>query len=304
MQKSFTTLIVFATLFLCLTFISPSVPTAKIPNAHASSPTISLTGRVSNGWNGTNPGPTIPVTQGDLVSINLVSGDGFPHTFVIDVAHAGITPSPNCNTDKCSGRFPPSTTFTFTADMAPGTYTYYCSIHLTMMYGSIIVESASNGSPDFTATSNPTTLAITQGSTGSATITVASQNGFSGPVTLSATVSPNGPVASLSSSTVTVPPNGSTSSTLTISTGSAGLYSTPVARGSYAITVSEMSGSVSHTTQIQLTVGSSSSGSTSSIPGSMYSTNGPYNASVLIGAIALIAILAVTTAVVLVRRRK
>jgi plastocyanin len=103
----------------------------------ASTPTISLVGFTTAGWNSTNP--TITVTQGQDLTIQLSSGDGVLHRFFVDVDKNG--PTPDCpGMDVCSNAFPPSTTLTFTVSFAPGTYTYYCSVHPTTMLGSFIVQ--------------------------------------------------------------------------------------------------------------------------------------------------------------------
>ena len=104
----------------------------------ASTPSISLIG-FFNAWNNTGvPNPTISVTQGDTITIQLSSGDGAVHRFFVDVDKNGITP--DCpGADVCSNVFPPSTTLTFTVNFAPGTYTYYCSVHPTTMLGQFVV---------------------------------------------------------------------------------------------------------------------------------------------------------------------
>jgi len=111
----------------------------------ASTPSISLVGFVS-AWNNTSVhNPTITVAQGDTITIQLSSGDGAPHRFFVDVDKNGMTP--DCpGADVCSNLFPPSTTLTFTVNFAPGTYTYYCSVHPTTMLGQFVVLS-----PPFTS---------------------------------------------------------------------------------------------------------------------------------------------------------
>jgi plastocyanin len=104
----------------------------------AATPSISLVGFIS-AWNNTSvPNPTITVTQGDTLTIQLSSGDGAVHRFFVDVDKNGMTP--DCpGADVCSNVFPPSTTLTFTVNFAPGTYTYYCSVHPTTMFGQFVV---------------------------------------------------------------------------------------------------------------------------------------------------------------------
>ena len=104
----------------------------------ASTPSLSLVGFIS-AWNSTGvQNPTIAVTQGDTITIQLSSGDGAVHRFFVDVDKNGITP--DCpGAGVCSNVFPPSTTLTLTVNFAPGTYTYYCSVHPTTMLGQFVV---------------------------------------------------------------------------------------------------------------------------------------------------------------------
>jgi hypothetical protein len=112
--------------------------------------------------------------------------------------------------------------------------------------------------PDFAVSMDQSSLSVTIGSSGNATVTVTSQNGFSGIVNLAATVSPSGPAAFLSSAMVTLTAGGSTTSKLTITTASG--TSSSVSRGSYTVTVTGTGGSsLSHSTSLLLTVSSPSS---------------------------------------------
>jgi plastocyanin len=306
MRRPTYVIIVVATLSLAFAYTASFGITLSVPNAHATSRTVMLKGSFATGWNGTNPGPTISITQGDSVTLNLISTDGASHTFVIDVAHAGVIPNPNCTADKCSNQFSSSTTFMFTADMAAGTYSYYCSIHLQHMIGSLVVHSSTNAGPDFSATLNPNMLTVAQGSSASVALTLTSLNGFTGTVALIATISPSGPTVSFSSTSVALPANGSASSTLTISATTTGLYSTPVSNGAYTVTVTENSGSVSHSTTVPVTVGSTGSGPTpSGSSGSMPTYgSGLSGAALLYAALAVIVLAVVVAVVALTRRRR
>ncbi len=129
----------------------------SIPKAHAASVSISLSGCAfivgactSVGWNGTTarPNPTMTVQQGDSVSVKLSSADGASHLFLIDVDRDGGGDSADCPTvDPCSMLFSPTTptTYTFTVSFAPGTYTYFCTIHPFSMFGSFVVVSNTVG---------------------------------------------------------------------------------------------------------------------------------------------------------------
>src|SRR2546429_268651 len=99
--------------------------------------------------------------------------------------------------------------------------------------------------PDFGLSASPSTLAITQGSKGSSTITVAPQNGFTGNVTLAASGLPNGVTASFSTNPTTPT---SAMSTLTLTASST------AATGMSTVTITGTSGTLSHTTTLALTV--------------------------------------------------
>jgi plastocyanin len=131
--------IVFLSFLVIGTGIATVITLPQILRASAApTPTISLVGFIS-AWNNTsNPNPTITVTQFQNITIQLTSGDGASHKFFVDVDKNG--PTPDCpGMDVCSNFFPPSTSLTFTVSFAPGTYTYYCSLHPGTMLGMFIV---------------------------------------------------------------------------------------------------------------------------------------------------------------------
>ncbi len=104
---------------------------------------------------------------------------------------------------------------------------------------------------DFSVSTNPSSLSINRGATGTSTVTVTSVAGFTSFVNLAATVSPTGPTVSVSPFTVQLS-GGTSSSTLTVSA------SNSVSAGTYTVTVTGTSGSFSHSATVTLNVGSSS----------------------------------------------
>jgi hypothetical protein len=223
----------------------PSVSPVK-----GSSRTITLVGTTGAYyyWNDTNP--TIMVTQGDTLTIDVSSSNSVSHRLLIDLDKDGYTDTADCgNPDVCSSVVPPSTTVgPFTVNSSPGAYMYYCTFHPGSMVGSFVIQSQSSSGPDFTVMPSQSSLTVAQGSSATATITLNSVNGFSGSVSLTASVSPTGPQPTLSPSPISLSAGGSASSTLTISTSASGYYSTPVAS----------SGSLAHSTTVTLTVSSTS----------------------------------------------
>jgi len=220
--------------------------------------TISLIGNYY-GWNYSQPSganPPITVAEGDTVIIKLTSTDT-THQFALDVDRDGPMFIASCpSSDTCSAMFTPSTptSISITVSFPPGTYKYFCTFHSTMV-GDFVVQAPPT--PDFSVTFSPNSLSIQQGSSGSSTLTVTSQNGFSGTISVSASVSPPGPSPTFSPTSFTLSSSGTTTSTLTVS-AAGGLYSS-VTNGNYLVNVTATSGSLSHSTTVQVTVGSSSS---------------------------------------------
>ena len=98
-------------------------------------------------------------------------------------------------------------------------------------------------SPDFSLTSNPSSVALKSGTTGSFTATVSAQNGFTGTVSLSTSTSPSaGLTVSCSPGSIS---GGSGSSTCSL-TGSS--------PGNYTVIVTGTSGSLSHTASVSVSV--------------------------------------------------
>jgi hypothetical protein len=97
-------------------------------------------------------------------------------------------------------------------------------------------------SPNFSLSASPTSLTVTQGSSGNSTITVTPSGGFTGSVTLSASGLPSGVTAAFGTN-----PTNSTS-VLTLSASSS------ATTGTATVTITGTSGSLTHTTTVSLTV--------------------------------------------------
>src|SRR6266705_2194521 len=96
---------------------------------------------------------------------------------------------------------------------------------------------------------SPSSLSLPRGTSGTSLVTLTSLNGFAGTVTLSTVVSAtSGPRTSLSSSSVTLTSGGQSTSTLSVRAQ----HKTPI--GSYTITVTGTSGSVSHSVTITVNI--------------------------------------------------
>ncbi len=96
--------------------------------------------------------------------------------------------------------------------------------------------------PNFSLSASPASLTITQGTSGSSTITVTPSGGFTGSVTLSNSALPAGVTAAFG----TNPTTGTSSLTFTASA--------TATTGTSTVTITGTSGTLSHTTSISLTV--------------------------------------------------
>ncbi len=230
-----------AILFLGLALYLVPSTLPSVASVRAATRTISLAASYVTYpyWNGSSPGPTITVTEGDTVNI-MLSSDGSQHQLLVDFDGDGASTSGCTTADKCSSLFMSSTSISFTANTV-GTFHYYCTLHPT--------------GTDFGITSNPSAVSILQGSNANSTITVSSINNFAGTITLSASASPPGPMTNFSTNTVVVSSGTTATSKLTIS------IPPSTSLGSYSITVTGTNGSSSgtHAANISVSVVSPSS---------------------------------------------
>ena len=131
-----------------------------------------------------------------------------------------------------------------------GTYSGITGYDLCTGWGSpkttgLINLLAGSSTPSFTLSDSPSSLTITQGGSGTSTITVTDVGGFSGSVTLAASGLPSGVTAAFG----TNPTTGSSVLTLTASS--------TATTGAATVTITGTSGSLTATTKLSLTVNSS-----------------------------------------------
>jgi uncharacterized membrane protein len=99
---------------------------------------------------------------------------------------------------------------------------------------------------DFSVSASPTSLSVTQGNSGTSTISTTVSGGFNSAISLSASGLPSGVTASFSPASIAAPGGGSSTLTLTAST--------TATTGTVNVTVTATGGGVTHTTTIALTV--------------------------------------------------
>ena len=119
--------------------------TTGIQSARAAVQEFHLHGSYGTGWGFSSttmmsPGPTITVTVDDVVNLTLTNED----TGIYAPQHQFLLSYHNSSTaqadDPVSPYIDPGQTivFTFTANVT-GTFTYYCTVHPSPMYGTFVV---------------------------------------------------------------------------------------------------------------------------------------------------------------------
>ncbi len=137
--------------------------------------------------------------------------------------------------------------------VANGT-TYTIQLEFSNAANNCVTFPAAGGTtPNFTLSASPSSVSVTQGSTGTSTITVTPSGGFTGSVTLSNSALPSGVTASYSTNPTT------STSVITFTASST------ATTGTSSITITGVSGTLSHTTTISLTINPTGGGSTNLI---------------------------------------
>jgi len=138
-----------------------------------------------------------------------------------------------------------------------------------------IVFNPGTATPDFSLSASPTSLSVTQGSSGSTTISTSVTGGFNSAISLSASGLPAGVTASFNPTSIGAPGGGN--STLTLSASSA------ATTGTSNVTITASGGGVTHTTTIALTVNSAATPSftLSASPSSQTVTNTYHNVDII-----------------------
>jgi hypothetical protein len=187
-------------------------------------------------------------------SVTVTPSGGFTDTvtFSASGAPSGATVSFNPASVTGSGSSTSTMTVATPSNALTGTYTLTITgasssgpTHTTSV--TLVVTAAPPS--DFSLSASPSSRTVTQGASTSYGVTITRSGGFSGAVTLSVGGMPSGAQGSF-----TPNPAGGTSSTLAVTTSS----STPA--GTYSVTITGASGSLSHTTHVTLVVSSASGG--------------------------------------------
>jgi hypothetical protein len=217
----------------CVTF-----PPVSGPNFALSASPSSLT--VTQGSSGSS---TITVTpSGGFTGSVTLSNSALPSGVT---ATYGTNPTTGTSVVTFTASSTATTgTTSVTITGTSGTLTHTTSISLTVN---------ATATPNFSLSASPSSLSVTQGSSGNSTITVTPSGGFTGSVTLSNSALPSGVTASFGTNPTT------STSILTFTASST------ATTGTSTITITGVSGTLSHTTTISLTINPTGGGTTNLI---------------------------------------
>ena len=214
-----------------------------------------------------NAGPPTPdfSLSTTPASQTVVQGNGTSYTLTVSPSNGfagnvslslGTFPGVNAtfNTNPIpNGPGTSTLTVTTTSSTTPGTYILTItgtSGSLTHSATTILVVNAA-ATPDFSLSATPSSRTVGQGNGTRYSLTLTPSNGFAGNVSLSLGALPPGVKATFSTNPI---PNGSGTSTLTIRTSAS---ATP---GTYTLTLAGTSGSLTHSTSVNLIVVKASNG--------------------------------------------
>src|SRR5208282_1750480 len=207
--------------------VSGVAPTITSVSSSINSPSTdnSLSGTQLNGLTQNNAYGDDYQGDTDYPLVKLVEVNA-PNTVYFATTH-------NETTHSIAPSISVTTEFDVPTGLTAGSYNLYV---ITNGIASAPVTVTVVASADFSLTANPTSVSIAQGGTGTSTITVVPENGFSGSVTLSASGLPSGVTAQFS-------PNPATSTstlTLTVSGGAATGTSTVTITGNATLDISSI----------------------------------------------------------------
>jgi len=225
---------------LCTGWGSPN--TTGIINLLAGSATPSFT---------LSDSPTsLTITQGSSGSSTITVTDlnGFSGSVTLAASGLPSGVTATFGTNPTTGTSVLTLTASATATTGTSTVTITGTSGSLTATTSLALTVSATASPNFTIAASPTSLSVAQGSSGSSTITIASQNSFNSATTLTVSGLPTGVTATFSTNPVTPPANGSATSTLTLAASST------ATAGTATITVTGTSGSLTHSATITLTV--------------------------------------------------
>lgn len=184
-------------------------------------------------------GNTFTVTTPDALNISsvmLVNGGSVTHAFGMDQRAVGL--SFTASSGSLTVTAPPN------SNVAPAGYYMLFLVNQAGVPSVARFVQVTRPQPDFSIAATPSSQTVAQGNGTSYTMSVTPSNGFSGSVSFTVAGLPSGATASFTPTSV----SGSGSTTMAVNTSS----STPP--GTYTLTINATSGTLTHSTQVQLVV--------------------------------------------------
>jgi uncharacterized membrane protein len=191
---------------------------------------------------------TLQPGQSGTTTLTITPQGGFTGTVSLSLvgAPSGVTLSPTSVNVTGSNAVSQNLTLSVGSGVAPGTYTLQVRATSGSLTKTANLSLTVTPPPDFTLSLNPTSLTLQPGQSGTTTLTITPQGGFTGTVSLSLVGAPSG--VTLSPTSVNVTGSNAVSQNLTLSVGSG------VAPGTYTLQVRATSGSLTKTANLSLTV--------------------------------------------------
>jgi subtilase family serine protease len=191
---------------------------------------------------------SLTITQGgaagtSTVTVTDVGGFTGSVTLAASGLPSGVTAT--FGTNPTTGTSTLSLTASATATTGTSTVTITGTSGSLTATTTLALTVSAAAAPNFTLSASPSSLSVTQGSSGTSTISVTDKNGFTGSVTLAASGLPSGVTAAFG----TNPTTGSSVLTLTASA--------TATTGTSTVTITGTSGSLTATTTLALTVNAS-----------------------------------------------
>jgi hypothetical protein len=211
----------------CVTFPPPSGPNFSITASPAS--------QTVTAGAGTSYTATVAASGGFTGTVAF-SVSGLPTGASASFSPTSVTTSGSSTLSVSTSTTTPAGSYTLTITGTSGTLVHSTTVNL--------VVNPVGGTPDFTISVSPTSLNVTRGNTGTYTVTIGAVNGFSGTVTLSVTGLGSRVTAAFSPTAVT----GSGTSRLTVT------VNRRATRGARTLTITGVSGSLSHSTTATLNI--------------------------------------------------
>jgi hypothetical protein len=203
---------------------------------------------------------SLSVSQGSSATTTISTSGSGGFNSAVSLSASGMPAGVTASFSPASIAAPGTgnSTLTFTASSTATTGTFNATVTATGggLTHTVTIPVTVNAvaTPNFTLSASPGSLSVTQGASGSSTISTAVSGGFNSAVTLSASGLPAGVTASFNPTSIAAP--GSGNSTLTFTA------SATATTGTANVTVTATGGTVTHTITIALTIAAAGGGGT------------------------------------------